>query len=213
MVLLHILSLCVFADEIDNVAMVLKNGETAEKVINIAENGEYEFLISFKVLDDSTERIEYSVKIDGVTPFSEAELLEAPVIYEDDGDIITLSNGDQTAPAGKIKDGYITSVAYDKTGVRLSPYTFELSSGEHIVTIENKGNEFELESISFAKPESVVSYEEVSKNYSQHKKYTGEQIVVEAEKPAYKNDYSLSAKSDTGSADITPTSAINSLIK
>ena len=37
-------------------------------------------------------------------------------------------------------------------------------------------------------------------------------MSFEAEKPLYRNDYSLTAKSDTGSADITPTSTTNSLI-
>ena len=150
--------------------------------------------------------------IDGKLPFEDAEFLEAPVIYEDSGDIRTLSNGDQTTSEQRIKTGYLTSVAFDKTGVRLSPYTFKLLKGEHTISIKNNGNDFELSEIDFSKPEKINSYAEVSANYSSYDKYNGKQLVFEAEKPLYRNDYSLTAKSDTGSADITPTSATNSLI-
>ena len=59
MVLLQIFvtNLIVSAEEINNVAVALKNGETVEKVITVSEDGEYQLLISFKELNDSTEKI------------------------------------------------------------------------------------------------------------------------------------------------------------
>ena len=192
--------------------MVLETDETAEIIAELPIGGEYELSVVFKTVDDSTQKIEYAVKIDGQIPFDGAELLEAPVIYEDAGEIRTLSNGDQTAPAQKVIDGYITSKAYDKTGVRLNPYTVSLTAGTHTVTVENLGNSFELSGIVLCKPEEVISYAEISKEYSNHKKYDGQQIVIEAEKPLYRSDYSLTAKADNGSVDISPKSATNSLI-
>ena len=191
---------------------VLKNKASQDVSVSVPADGDYELSVTFKATDNSTQKIEYAVKIDGKYPFEEAVLLEAPVIYEDDGEIRTLSNGDQTAPAQKVKDGYVTSVAYDKTGVELFPYKFDLIAGEHTVTIENTSNDFELLGISLSKPEVIKTYAEISGEYSNYKKYTGEQIVVEAEKPLYRNDYSLTAKADNGSADISPKSAVNSLI-
>jgi len=103
-------------------------------------------------------------------------------------------------------------VAYDKTGVRLTPYTVNLTAGVHTVEIENIGDTFYLEGISFSKPEIIKPYSEVSKDYSNYEKYKGDKIIIEAEDVLYRNDYSLTAKSDTGSADITPKSATNSII-
>lgn len=190
----------------------LGEGEMLDMTIFVPESGEYEFYISFKVANKSTQKIDYALFIDGVLPFDNADILEAPVIFEDDGGIRELPNGDQTAPAQKIRDDAITVAAYDKTGVNTVPYKIALATGEHIVTIENIGDAFELYSVSFSIPDSVKSYADLSAEYSGYRKYSGKQIVIEAEKPLYRNDYSLTAKADNGSADISPKSASNSLI-
>ncbi len=127
MVVLQILTvmLSVSAKEVEKTPQkagtLLEKGQTVTENITVSEDGEYEISIVFKAVEDSTQIIEYAVKIDGEYPFSGAELLEAPVIYEDDGDIRTLLNGDQTAPAQKVMEGYFTSKAYDKTGVNIMP--------------------------------------------------------------------------------------------
>ncbi|MBE6727861.1 MAG: extracellular solute-binding protein [Ruminococcaceae bacterium] len=215
--ILSAVNVVAFTDNADNgykadVNKILNTDERIGCEIEVEADGEYELHITFNTVSESTQRIEYAVKIDGEYPFDGAELLEAPVIYEDDGDVRKLSNGDQTAPRQRKVEGYITSAAYDKTGVRLTPYTVNLTAGEHTVEIENIGDDFELAAIVFSKPETVKPYSEVSKEYSKYDKYEGDKIIIEAEDVLYRNDYSLTAKSDTGSADITPKSATNSII-
>lgn len=215
--ILSFVNIVAFADNADNqneadIKQILNANERIECKLAVEADGEYELHITFDTINEATQRIEYSVKVDGVYPFEGAELLEAPVIYEDDGEVRTLSNGDQTAPLQKKIEGYMTSAAYDKTGVRLTPYTVNLTAGEHTVEIENIGDAFEFVGITFSKPEIIKPYSEVVKDYSKYENYEGDQIVIEAEKVLYRNDYSLTAKSDTGSADITPKSAANSII-
>ena len=218
MAVLQILSftVSVSANEVtetaETTAVILENGEISEKTVTVPSDGEYELSLVLRSIEDNTQVIEYAVKIDGEYPFAGAEFLEAPVIYEDDGDVRKLSNGDQTAPAQKKKDGFLTSVAYDKTGVNLTPYTFNLTAGEHIVEIENLGDAFEFSGIVLSEPEEIKTYAQVSAEYSKYEKYDGKQIVIEAEKPLYRNDYSLTAKADNSTADISPKSAKNSLI-
>lgn len=218
LVVLQILTimLSVSAKEVEKTpqetGVIVENGKTVTENITVTDDGEYEISIVFKPIEENTQAVEYSVKVDGEYPFSGAELLTAPVLYEDDGEKRTLSNGDQTAAAQKVKEGYFTSTAYDKTGVTLTPYSFNLTSGKHTVTIENLGDRFELSKVLLSKPEEVKSYKDLLNEYSQYKKYDGKQIVIEAEKPLYRNDYSLTAKADNGSADISPKSASHSLI-
>lgn len=215
--LISVLNVVAFADNTDNnynsnITKVLNTNEHIEIRTVVEISGEYELHITFGTLSESTQKIEYSVKVDGEYPFDGAELLEAPVIYEDDGKARTLSNGDQMSPRQKVVEGYMTSPAYDKSGVRLTPYTVNLSAGEHTVEIENIGDAFEFAGIVFSKPETIMPYSEVSAGYSKYEKYDGDQIVIEAENVLYRNDYSLTAKSDTDSADVTPKSASNSII-
>jgi len=218
LVVLQILTitLSVSAKEVEKIpqetGVIVENGKTVTENITVTDDGEYEISIVFKPIEENTQAVEYSVKVDGKYPFSGAELLTAPVLYEDDGEKRTLSNGDQTAAAQKVKEGYFTSTAYDKTGVTLTPYSFNLTAGKHTVTIENLGDRFELSRVLLSKPEEVKSYKDLLNEYSRYKKYDGKQIVIEAEKPLYRNDYSLTAKADNGSADISPKSASHSLI-
>lgn len=205
-------SICISAENAGNTDIVLKSNQSTEKRIAVAEEGEYELTIFFKPLSAGTQKIDYAVKVDGGYSFAEAAELEARVIYEDAGEIRTLSNDDQSAPKQKKKEGYMSSKAYDKTGVRLTPYTFHLTAGTHTVTVENIGDSFAFNDIVFAKPEKIKSYDEVSAEYSAYKKYDGKQQVIEAENALYRNDYSLTAKADTGSTDISPKSAVNSMI-
>ncbi|MBR4099723.1 MAG: extracellular solute-binding protein [Clostridia bacterium] len=193
-------------------AVTLNTGKITNQKISVATDGEYELSIVFKAVESNTQKIEYAVKIDGEYPFLGAELLEAPIIYEDDGDIRTLSNGDQIAPSQKVKNGYFNSKLYDKTGVNVMPYRVNLTKGEHTVTVQNLGDTFIFSKIVLGKPEDIKSYKEVMAEYSQYKKYDGKQIELEAEKPLYRNDYSLTAKGDNGSVDISPKSASNSII-
>lgn len=191
---------------------LLGYGQSAEKVIEVSRDGEYELSVVFDTSDGNTQKIEYGLKIDGKYPFDGAEALEALTVYEDDGGVRTLSNGDQTAPKQKKREGKITSAAYDKTGVNLKPYTFKLKSGKHTVTIENKGNSFVLYAVTADLPEQIKSYTELSSEYSGCNAYKGEAKITEAENVLYRNDYSLTAKADNGSADITPSSAVNSIV-
>ena len=215
--IVSLVNVVTFADNTGNqykadINKILNSNENIQCEIAVQEDGEYELHITFDTINEATQRVEYSVKVDGNYPFEGADLLEAPVVYEDNGDVRTLSNGDQTSPLQSKVDGYITSAAYDKTGVRLTPYTVNLTAGVHTVEIENIGDAFYLEGISFSKPEIIKPYSEVSKDYSNYEKYKGDKIIIEAEDVLYRNDYSLTAKSDTGSADITPKSATNSII-
>ena len=196
----------------ENKNAILNAGQNASEYVSVPSNGEYELLVVFKTLNDSTQKIEYGIRVDGEYPFEEAKDLEAQVLYEDDGGVRKLSGGDETAPKQKKTDGYITSAAYDKTGVRLTPYTVVLTAGAHNITVENKGDPFELGGIKLALPEKTRSYKDISAEYSKYAKYNGEQIEIEAERVLYRNDYSLTAKADTGSADISPISTNQSVI-
>lgn len=218
MAVLQILSftLSISASEINDTSQIakvlLENGQVIDETVTVSVDGEYELSVVWKTVDDSTQKIEYSVKIDGEYPFEDAKLLEAPVIFEDDGEVRTLSNGDQTAPKQKKVSGFLTTKSFDKTGVRLTPYIFYLSAGTHTIEIENLGDAFDFSGIVLTHPEEIKTYKEVSAEYSGYKKYDGKQIEIEAENPLYRNDYSLTAKSDNGSVDISPKSTENSLI-
>ena len=193
-------------------AYKLTKGNKAEFSVNIPENGAYNIALSFSPLDDITENYKFSIEIDGKTPFSNCEELMLWALWEDDGEIRTLTNGDQVSPLQKHKEGFYLQKIVDDEGIELYPYEFMLSEGEHKIKISSIGKDFLLEKVCLLPPEIIKSYDEVSKEYGNFNKYDGEQIVIEAEKALYKNAYSLSAKSDQSTADVAPSSAVNAVI-
>ncbi len=196
----------------DGKALKLLKGESIEFSVNVPESAAYNIALSFAPLDEITENYKISLKIDGELPFSECDELILSALWEDDGEIRTLTNGDQVSPLQKHKDGFYLQKITDDEGIELYPYEFMLSKGEHTIRIEAKGKDLLLEKVCLLPPEVIKTYDEVSKNYGNYEKYTGKQIVIEGEKTAYKNAYSLSSKSDQGTADISPASALNAII-
>jgi len=193
-------------------AYKLAKGDAVEFSLNVPKDGAYNIALSFSPLDDVTENYKFSLKIDGETPFSDCEELILRALWEDEGEIRTLTNGDQVCSLQKHKDGFYFQKITDDEGIELIPYEFMLSAGEHTIRIESCGKEFLLEKVSLLPPDEVKPYSEVSKQYGNYEKYDGEQIVIEGENACYKNAYSLSAKSDQSTADISPSSAVNSVI-
>ncbi len=186
--------------------------QAAEIAVEIPKDADYEFNILFKPSEENTQKILYSLEIDGVLPFEGAELLTASAYFCDDGEKNTLSNGDETPPEQKHIEGIMKVTAEDKTGVMLKPYTVTLTAGTHTVKVTCLDNSFLFAGVSFNEPYEVKPYEDVKKEYKGYKNYDGEQLVYEAEQSLYRNDFSLTAKADTGSADLSPNSASNSIL-
>ncbi|MBE6779343.1 MAG: extracellular solute-binding protein [Ruminococcaceae bacterium] len=196
----------------DGTALKVTKGNAIEFSVNVPESAAYNIALSFAPLDEITENYKISLKIDGESPFSECNELILMALWEDDGEIRTLTNGDQVSPLQKHKEGFYLQKLMDDEGIERYPYEFMLSKGKHNIKIEAIGKDLLIEKVCFLPPEIVKSYSEVSKNYSNYEKYTGPQIVIEAENAAYKNAYSLSSKSDQSTADISPSSATNAII-
>lgn len=195
----------------------LEKGSSASFIITVPANATYTATLIFSCLDDTTEIYEFDLQIDGAHPFSECEMLTVNALWQDDGGLRKLSNGDQIAPAQKHVEGFVARTLFDETGIERMPYAFRLESGSHTVTVTAKGKPFLLAGIQFEPPETLRTYAEVEKGYQSqsYQNYSGEQIVVEAEAPQnllYRSAYALSAKSDNGTADITPHSPEKSLI-
>ena len=182
----------------------LSDGKSAEFTVNIKDGGAYNTALCFKPVSKSTHSVNYSIKIDGAFPFAQAENLRADCIYENGGEISALSTGDQIAPEIKHIDGVMESDAYDITGVILMPLEFNLSAGAHTVTVTSVGDEFMLYGIKLKAPQNPPEYSAYTKQNKNAAKYGGRQIVTEGESAVYKNDYSVSLRSDTESALVSP---------
>lgn len=192
--------------------VLLKKDNYAVFEVEITEDTAYNLSVFFANVKESTEEYHVAISVDGKYLFDDCKDITFNAVWEDDGDIRKLPNGDQIAPAQKHKEGIATAVLSDKDGIVLEPYKFMLSKGKHEIKVVCLENDFYLEKILLNAPEVVKSYSEVSKEYGKYNKYDGKQIVIEAEDSLWRNAASLSPKSDRASSDVSPSNPKYSLI-
>ena len=172
----------------------------------------YNIKLVFAPTDENTNIYKYSLFIDNSLPFKSCEELKLRTYWEDDGGIRTLTNGDQVNPLQKCITEFTEQTVSDPDGIENSPYEFMLSAGRHTIKIVSLGKAFKIQRIVLSPVEEIKKYSEVSQEYKNYKNYDGKQIVIEAENALYKNEYSLTSKSDNSTAGISPSSPTNSLI-
>ncbi len=157
-----------------------------------SDNALYELCFSYRCLTTADAIVE--VKIDGKTPFSEAQQLRLPAVFYDESDeIFTNKNGDEAAPEQILYKEFVKGYARDYVGQERKPYKFLLSSGNHNVTISVISGSIEFDKIAFVKPSETKAYAD-----SDNIQKTDELIIIEGEKAKYKNKRSLIALSDSG---------------
>ena len=172
----------------------------------------YNIKLVFAPTDENTNIYKYSLFIDNSLPFKSCKELKLRTYWEDDGGIRTLTNGDQVNPLQKCITEFTEQTVSDPDGIENSPYEFMLSAGKHTIKIVSLGKAFKIQRIILSPVEEIKKYSEVSQEYKNYKNYDGKQIVIEAENALYKNEYSLTSKSDNSTAGISPSSPTNSLI-
>ncbi len=190
----------------------LDDAGTATYKVNVPKDGQYTIAVLFGNLLDTAETYDIAVKVDGVYPFAGCEELQLNAIWEDDGGVRELANGDQVNPAQKQVEGFVSQELYDIGGIVLGGYRFHLTAGEHTIAVTAKGRAMLIAGVELGIPETIKGYDEISAGYGNYPKYDGDQIVIEAEYSTYRNSYSLTAKSDNGVASVSPSNPEISLI-
>ena len=193
-------------------AIALKKDNTAVYEVNVPFDAAYNLTLSIGDVKDSNEEYHIALLLDGIMPFSDCEDITFYSYFKDDGDIRKLPNGDEIAPAQKHLGTFFGVTLFDKEGIAVEPYRFNLSKGRHVIEVKCLEKEFYLEKLSLTAPETVKPYSEVLKDYSAYEKYDGEQIVIEGEKSLHRNSVSLSPKSDRANASVSPSNPVNSVI-
>ena len=191
---------------------ILSENNTREFVVDIPANAVYQFVLSFYPAGDNVKSIDYALTVDGKLPFDGADTLRADCIWENDGEITTLSNHDEVAPEIKYVNAPMEAFAYDVSGIITQPYQLTLSAGRHTVSVKAVNQDFLLYGIKLTAPQASPLYKDYQEQYSFCEKYGGEQIIIEGESAVRKNAYSVSLNSDAESARITPLNPVASSI-
>ncbi len=180
--------------------------------LQITQSGLYQLGLSYYPVEGKGLSIEYSVEIDGVTPFTEAQYNTLYRIWADD----TAPGERKDAAGNDIIPSQHEAAAWqnvwveDHTGTYNAPYLFYLTAGEHTVTLTARREVLAVSALWAANPAAVPAYAEVKTAYEEagYRPAQAETVVIEAEQAARKSDSVLYGRTDRSSPLTTPYSTV-----
>ena len=175
--------------------------------VTIPADGLYTLGFSYKATDKNTEKLTFSVKIDGELPFDEAAKLVLSRIWVNEGGNRVDGIGNEFAPKQVPTDKFYFDMVTDITDWTNDPYLFYLTAGTHTIEIAKLYGEFKIEKVTLGAVEELPKYTAPNGNF-----YKGEPIIIEGEDAKIKTSHWLVGKNDTSTVDISPQDSAKSLV-
>ena len=150
----------------------------------------------------------FGLKLDGATPFAEAESLSFPRLWQNaQAEFKTDRMGNQLTPEQQEIDGYAEVLARSSTGETVDPFAVCLTAGEHSLVLENPRQAVAVAQLILEAPESVPAYESLTAPDG-GAALQAEPIVIQGESAVIKTASSLIPKSDNSNAGMTPNDSL-----
>ncbi len=215
----------------DNVKAVVldKTNEWVEYSITVPENAKYGIEIDYYQLPDKEKDIELTILIDGKIPYTEAQQVALPRLWDDDinpenvveGHYFETTspdgNSDDIRPSQKEFQIWTTRALINVRGLYQDPYQFYLTKGTHTVRLELDREAVAISEIRFGNKEEAISYDEYISQFSESDYVTNNgiaygdkgdlSVTVQAEETYYKNNITLYATTDKSDPSVTPADA------
>lgn len=175
---------------------------TVSYKITVPETGVYCMELSYLPIPSNMANIEFSILIDGKTPYDTASRATLNKVYVNDGEIELDSRGNQVRPSQKQIGMWKTTPLMDVDGLFSDPLIFYLEEGEHELTLDIVKGYFALEYLKFYNPDALPSYAEYKNSVDSS--VTAENtpstlLRIEGEAAAYKSDSTLYPTADNSS--------------
>lgn len=186
----------------DNVVEISRNNPSTFKV-DVLSEGYYYLNIDYYLNGDTLNDYLISVKINDDIPFAEAELINVPIIWEDETkDYDTDRYGDEFNPKQLVINGWHNTNLYDNRYYTEEGLLFHLVEGENIIEFENDSTEvLYIGNVTVVAPRALVSYDEYFNSNSGSTTNTIGEIF--ATSYAYKNS-SFVRVNNTQTPDVEP---------
>lgn len=174
--------------------------------VSISETGIYSLGFSYLPIPSNMANIEFSILIDGQSPYDTASRATLNKVYENDGEITLDSRGNQVRPSQHQVGMWLDTPLQDVDGLFNDPLIFYLEQGEHEVTFEINKGYFALESFRFYTPQALPSYAEYKAD-GKDGTASDTLIRIEGESAMFKSDSTLYPTTDNNSYLASPSNA------
>ncbi|MCQ2450179.1 MAG: extracellular solute-binding protein, partial [Clostridia bacterium] len=173
-----------------NDCLIYKKNGTASFAVNIPRDALYNVKLDYCAAISDISNIEISLKIDGISPFFEAEKLVLKRTYENDGEISVGFNGNEIAPKQREVKKWASCVIEDYSTYYNGVVPLHFSGGKHVFEISSSAA-VALNSIVLCGNTELESYKSYSKKHTNDKKAGNISVKVQGENADYKSDSTL----------------------
>lgn len=189
----------------DNVILLPSNGDAMELSFKIPAEGYYAMAIEYSGMIESDKAIKLCFKIDGEIPFQEASSLELPRCYSNEtNDFEVDSLGNDIRPVQKQIAYWTKTPLFRKDIGTVEPYMFNLSAGEHEISITAENGGVCIGGVAFYQDADLMDYASYIAQYSGKEYAKGGDIILQGEKADRKSDISLYPITDRTSCATVP---------
>ena len=163
--------------------------------VNIPQDGRYNLKMSYYALPGTTNDIEFSLLIDGESPYGTAQRITLDKVWVNDGDIGEDAKGNDMRP-GQVEfpTWQMDKPIADVDGLYNEPLQFFMTEGKHVLTLDSDKAQFVLGDIKVYNYKEPKEYDSPSANDVSQLK--GQMITLEGETANYKSSRTLYPTSD-----------------
>ena len=169
---------------------------------DIPETGCYNFAFTYLPIPSNMADIEFSVLIDGESPYDTATRATLSKVFVNDGEISYDSHGNQVRPSQKQTGLWLDKPLMDVDGLFNDPLLFYMEQGRHEITFEIKKGYFAIDQFRIYNPDPLPDYESYKSGLgvSVTPETTPSTLIrIEGENAAYKSDATLYPTQDNAS--------------
>lgn len=174
--------------------------------ITVDRTALYELLITYQPLTGNMAAIERELLINGSRPFKELTGVTFERVFEDADEIKQDKTGNDIVPDQREVEVKREKRICDTAGYYSEPYRFLLNEGVNTISFVGVQGDMQIFSLSACPSETVASYEEIKKSYSEkgYKDAEGSLPMVPAEAADYKSNHTLVPSYDRSSPATVP---------
>lgn len=178
--------------------------------ITVPQDGEYSLGLEYKPLDDKIATFDVAFQVDGTYPNDAFKDYSLPRYWTSNEPYRVDGQGNQFAAEQVMYKDYLTYYLLSTADYDVKEHRFNLTAGEHTITITPKAGEFLLKSVKLDTYSTSAPY--AAPALSEQNAYTGKDLVFEGETADLKSSYWLTTGSDISSSKVTPADAVLSKI-
>ena len=133
-------------------------GDAGEIVFTVPEDGLYEIWLSYQNTAATTLPTEMNVTLDGTQPFTELQRVKLNSLWVDDGVFPTDRYGNEIATTPYAADIVSEAGMSDSAGRTADPFLFELTVGEHTLSIKVQDGGVDISALTLKAPVEIPAY-------------------------------------------------------